>query len=74
MFTYLLVSGWCLLLLLHIVGKVWQNALEIHNAAHNFDKARDVAARGQRAAHDSVRNASRTGWLESSTPKYCHVW
>ena len=74
MLAYLIVFGLCLLLLLHIVNKVWQNALEIYSAAHNFDKARDVAARGQRAANDSVRNASRTVWLESSTPKYCHVW
>jgi hypothetical protein len=74
MLTYLIVSGLCLLLLLHIVSKVWQNALEIYSAAHNFDKARDVAARGHQAANDSERNASRTVWLESSTPKYCHVW
>jgi hypothetical protein len=74
MLTYLIVSGLCLLLLLHIVSKVLQNALEIYSAAHNFDKAGDLAAGGQRAANDSVRNASRTVWLESSAPKYCHVW
>jgi hypothetical protein len=74
MFTYLIVFGLCLLLLLHIVSKAWQNALEIYSAAHNFDKAGDLAARGRRAANDSVRNASRTDWLESSRPKYCHVW
>ena len=74
MLNYLIVSGLCLLLLLHIVCKVWQNALELHSAADNLDKARDLAARRQRAANDSVRNASRTVWLESSTPKYGHVW
>jgi hypothetical protein len=74
MLTYLIVSGLCLLLLLHIVCKVWQNAFEIHSAADNLDKARDLAARGQQAAHDSQRNFSRIGWLESSPPKYCHVW
>jgi hypothetical protein len=74
MLTYLIVSGWCLLLLLHIVGKFWQNALEIHGAADKFDKARDVAARGQQATTDSVRNASRARRLEPSPPKYCHVW
>jgi len=74
MLTYLIVSGLCLLLLLHIVSKVWQNALEIYSAADKFDKARDVAARGQQAITDSVRNASRTVWLASSAPKYCRVW
>jgi hypothetical protein len=64
----------CLLLLLHIVCKAWQNALEIHSAADNLDKARDLAARGQQAANDNQRNSSRTGWLEFSPPKYCHVW
>jgi hypothetical protein len=74
MLTYLIVSGLCLLLLLHVVGKVWQNAVEIHSAADNFDKARDLAARGQQATNDSERNSSRTSWLESSPPKYCYVW
>ena len=74
MLTYLIVSGLCLLLLLHIVCKSWQNALEIHSAADNFDKARGLAARAQQATNDRERNASRTGWLESSPPKYCHVW
>jgi hypothetical protein len=73
MLTYLIVSGLCLLLLLHIVSKVWQNALEIHSATDNFDKARDLAAPGQQAARDSERNASRTSWLQTSPPKYCHV-
>jgi hypothetical protein len=33
MLTYLIVSGLCLPLLLHIVCKVWLNALEMHSAA-----------------------------------------
>ena len=74
MLDYLIVSGMCLLLLLHIVCKVWLNALEMHSTADSFDKARDLALRGQRATHNSQRNASPTGWLESSPPKYCHVW
>ena len=74
MLTYLIVSGLCLLLLLHIVCKVCQNALEIHSAADKFDKARDVAAPGQQATNDSERNSPQTGWLESSRPKNCHVW
>jgi hypothetical protein len=74
MLTCLIVSGLCLLLVLHIVCKVWQNALEIHSAADNLDKARDLAARGQQATNHSERNSSRTGWLESSPPKYCYVW
>jgi hypothetical protein len=74
MLTYLIVSGLCLLLLLHIVCKVWQNAVEIHSAADNLEKMRALAARGQQATNDSVRNSSRTGWLESPRPKYCHVW
>ena len=74
MLTYLIVSGWCLLLLLHIVCKVWQNTLEIHSAADNLDKARALGARGQQATNDSEHNSSRTSWLESSRPKYCHVW
>ena len=72
MLSYVIVSGLCLLLLLHVVGKVWQNALEIHSAADNLDKTRDFAARGQPATNDS--DSSKTGWLESSPPKYCHVW
>ena len=74
MLNYLIVSGLCLLLLLHMVRKVWQMVLEMHSAADSFDKARDLAPRGQRATHNSKRNASPTGWLESSPPKYCHVW
>jgi hypothetical protein len=74
MLTYLIVSGLWLQLLLHIVCKVWQNALEIHSAADKFDNARDVAARGQQAANNSERNSSLRGWLEASRPKYCHVW
>ena len=74
MLSYLIVSGLCLLLLLHIVCKVWQKALEIHSAADNLDKTRDFAARQQSATNDSGRNSSTTGWLESSPPKYCHVW
>jgi hypothetical protein len=73
MLSYLIVSGVCLLLLLHIVSKVWQNALEIHSAADNLDKGRDLAARTQPASIDSERNSSKTDWLESSPPKYCHV-
>ena len=74
MLNYLIVSELCLLLLLHIVRKVWQMVLEMHSAADSFDKARDLAARGQRATNDSPRNSTRTRWLESSPPKYCHVW
>ena len=44
MLSYLIVSGLCMLLLLHTVCKVWQNALETHCAADNFDKTRDFAA------------------------------
>jgi hypothetical protein len=73
MFTYLFISGWCLLLLLHIVGTFWHNALEIHSAANNLDKPRDVAARGQRTTDDSERNAhGQVGW-NTRPPKYCHV-
>jgi hypothetical protein len=73
MFIYLFISGLCLLLVLHIVGKVWQNALEIHNAADSLDKGRELAARREQATKDRQRNASRTGWLQTSPPKYCHV-
>ena len=73
MLTYLIVSGWCLLLLLHIVGKFWQNALEIYSAADTFDKARDVAARGQQATNDSERNAHGQVGSNPRPPKYCHV-
>ena len=62
MLSYLIVSGLCLLLLLHIVCKVWQNALEVHSAADNLDETRDFAARGQKAANGSERNSSKTGW------------
>ena len=74
MLTYLMVSGLCLLLVLHIVRKVWETALEIHSAADNLDKARALAAQGQQATNESERNSSRTSWLEASRPKYCHVW
>lgn len=74
MLSHLIVSGLFLLLLLHIVCKVWQNALEIHSAADNLDKPRDFAARGRHAANDSERNSSKAGWLRSSPPKYRHVW
>jgi hypothetical protein len=74
MLSYLIVSGLCLLVPLHIVCKVWQKALEIHSAADNLAKTRDFAARGPQAANDGGRNSSTTGWLESSPPKYCHVW
>ena len=74
MLTYLIVSGLCLLLVLHIVGKVWQNALEIYSAADNFDKARDVAAPGQQATKARERNPhGQVGW-NPRPPKYCHVW
>jgi hypothetical protein len=73
MLDYLLVSGLCLLLLLHIVCKLWQKALEIRSAADNLEKTRDFAARGQQAADDE-RNSSKRGWLKSpSLRKYCHV-
>jgi hypothetical protein len=74
MLTYLILSGLCLLFLLHIVSKIWQHELEIHSAADNLDKAPDLAARGQQATKHRERNSSKTGWLESSPPKYCHVW
>ena len=74
MLNYLIVSGLCLLMLLHIVCKLSENALEIHSAADDLDKARDLAARGQPATNDSGRNSSRTGRLGSSPPKYCYVW
>jgi hypothetical protein len=73
MLSYLIISGLFLLVVLHTVRKVWQNALEIHSAADNLDKTRDFAARGQHAANNSERNSSKTGRLESSPPKYCHV-
>jgi hypothetical protein len=74
MLTYLIVSGLCLLLVLHLVSKIWQNALEIHSAADSLDKARRLAAPRPQATKHRERNASRTGWLEPSPPKYCHVW
>lgn len=74
MLSYLIVSGLSLSLILHIVRKVWQSAVEIHSAADNFDKTRDFAARGQQAANDSERNPSKTGWPKSPPPKYCQVW
>jgi hypothetical protein len=58
MLTYLIVSGLCLLLLLHVVCKAWQTELEMHSAAENFESARSLATRG----------------LESFRHKYCHVW
>lgn len=73
MLSYLIVSGLFLLLILHIVCKVWLSALEIHCAADNSDKTRDFAVRGQQAANARERS-SKTGGLESSPPKYCHVW
>lgn len=73
MLSYLIVSGLCLPLLLHIHCNVWHNALEIHSAAGNLDKTRDFAARGQQAANDSEGNSSTIGWPESSSRKYCHV-
>lgn len=74
MLGYLIVSGLCLLLLLHIVRKVWQNALERQSAADNLAKTRDFAARGQQTADDGERNSSKAGRRGSSPPKYCHVW
>jgi hypothetical protein len=72
MLDCLIASGFCLLLLLHVVGRVLLNALEMHSAADNLDKVRDWA-RGQRATDDGALKP-RTAWLESSPPKYCHVW
>jgi hypothetical protein len=72
--TYLLVSGLFLLLLLHVVCKAWQNAVEIHSATHNLDNVRGSAASRDHAVNDRERVASRTGWLKNSPPKYCHVW
>ena len=60
--------------LLQVVCKVWQHALEIHSAADNLDKQRDLATRGQQAADDREHNPSTTGWPESRPPKYCQVW
>jgi hypothetical protein len=74
MLSYLVVSGLCVLLLLHIVCKVWQKVLEIHSAADNLAKTSDFAARGQQAANSSERNSAQAGCLESSLPKYCDVW
>jgi hypothetical protein len=74
MITYLIVSGWCLLLLLHFVGKFWRNAVEIHGAADKFDKARDVAAQGQQATNERDRNAHGQVGSNPRPPKYCHVW
>jgi hypothetical protein len=74
MFTYVFVSGLCLLLVLHIVGKLWQSAVEIHSAADNLNKGHGLAARREQAIKDRQHNASRPGWLETSPPKYCHVW
>jgi len=37
MLTFLMISGLCLLLLLHIICKMWENGPEIHSAADNFD-------------------------------------
>jgi hypothetical protein len=73
MLTYLIISGLCLLMLLHVVRRSWQNALEIHSAADNLDKARGLAAPLQQATKDWARNAFRTAWLETSHPKYCDV-
>jgi hypothetical protein len=74
MLSYLIVSGLCLLLLLQIIFKVWQNAIEIHITTDNLNESRDLAARRQEAARDSQRSASRTGGLESLPPKHCDVW
>lgn len=74
MLSYLIVSGLCLLLILHIVSKVWLRALEIHSVADDYDKTRDFAVRGQQAANASERDSSKASWLKSSPPKYCHVW
>ena len=73
MLNYLIVSGLCLLLLLHIVCKVLQHALEIHCAADNLDEASDLAA------EDSKRLTQPAQLLEDRlartvAPKYCHVW
>jgi hypothetical protein len=73
MLTYLIVSGLCPLVLLQIVRKVWQRALEIHSAADNLGKARDLVTRGQQATNDRERNASATRWLGPSSPDYCDV-
>jgi hypothetical protein len=73
MLSYLIVSGLCLLLLLHVVCRVWQHALEMHSAADNVDNSRDFAAPGAQATTHSERSSSRTGCSESSPPKYCHV-
>jgi hypothetical protein len=74
MLTYLIVSGLCLQLLLHIIGKFWQSVLEMHSAADKFDGARDLAARGQQATIDSEHDAHGQIGSNSHPPKYCHVW
>ena len=73
MLSYLIVSGLCLLLLLHIVCKVWQHAIEIHCAADNFDEACDLAAQEQQATNTA--SATPEDRLAGTVaPKYCHVW
>jgi hypothetical protein len=74
MLGYLIVFGLCLLLLLQIIFKVWQNAIEIHITTDNLNESRDLAARRQEAARDRQRSASRTGGRESLPPKHCDVW
>lgn len=73
MLGYLMIFGLCLLLLIHIISKVWQNRLEKHRAADDSDKTRDIAARGQQAADDTERNSAKTRRPESCPPKYCLV-
>jgi hypothetical protein len=66
MLSYLIVSGLCLLVLLHTVRKVWQNALEIPSPADNLDKTRGFTVRGQQAANDSELQLLKDRSLESS--------
>lgn len=74
MFSYLIAFGLCLLLLLHIVRRVWQKKLEIPSAADNLEKAPGFAARGEQAANDGRCDSPVTGRLECPPPKYCRAW
>jgi hypothetical protein len=70
--NYLIICGLCLVVLLQVVGTVWQKALEIHRAAtDDFERAHDFTEQGQQTINDCVGNASRKGRPESSRPKYC---
>jgi hypothetical protein len=64
MLSYLIVAGLCLLLVLHIVCKVWQNALEIHSAADNLDKTRDLQHEdSKRLTTAGATPQGQVGWI-----------